>query len=80
MLLDEVQEIDEWEKAVASFLGRGDVDIILTGSNAHLFSSELATRLSGRFVQIHVISLKFSEFLEFRARMPGPEKKNSEGL
>lgn len=66
MLVDEVQEITEWEKAVASLQGRGDMDIVLTGSNAHLFSSELATRLSGRYVQFLVSSLSFSEFLFFR--------------
>ena len=71
MLLDEVQEIDEWEKAVVSFLSIRDMDIFLTGSNAHLFSSELATRLSGRFVQFHIVSLKFSEFLEFRGSDAG---------
>jgi len=74
LLLDEVQEIDEWEKAVASFLGKGDMDIVLTGSNAHLFSTELATRLSGRFVQFHVTSLKFSEFMQFR----GPDARSRE--
>jgi len=66
LLIDEVQEITEWEKAVVSFLNQGDMDILLTGSNAHLFSSELATRLSGRFVQFPVHSLSFSEFLLFR--------------
>ena len=66
LLIDEVQEISGWEKAVASLLGQGDVDIVLTGSNAHLFSSELATRLSGRFVQFPIYSLGFSEFLAFR--------------
>jgi len=75
MLLDEVQEIDQWERAVASFLGKGDIEIILTGSNAHLFSSELATRLSGRFVQFHVTSLKFSEFLEFRGSDAGTREE-----
>ncbi len=66
LLVDEVQEIAEWEKAIASLLGQGGVDILLTGSNAHLFSSELATRLSGRFVQFPIHSLSFSEFLLFR--------------
>lgn len=47
LLVDEIQEIDGWERTVASLAGRGDVDVLLTGSNAHLFSSELATRLSG---------------------------------
>lgn len=66
LLVDEVQEISEWEKAVASLLNRGDIDIILTGSNAQLFSSELATKLSGRYIQFSVYSLSFSEFIKFQ--------------
>lgn len=66
LLVDEVQEIAEWERAVASLAGRGDVDILLTGSNAHLFSSELATRLSGRYVEFPVYALGLGEYLQFR--------------
>ncbi len=66
LFIDEVQEIDEWERAVASLAGRGDVDIVLTGSNAQLFSSELSTRLAGRFVEFPVYSLGFNEYLQFR--------------
>lgn len=66
LLVDEVQEIAEWERAVASLAGRGDLDILLTGSNAHLFSSELATRLSGRHIEFPIYSLGFGEFLQFR--------------
>ncbi|HKK34641.1 MAG TPA: ATP-binding protein [Desulfomicrobiaceae bacterium] len=66
LLVDEVQEIIGWEKAVASFLGQGDMDIILTGSNAHLFATELATRLSGRYILFPIHSLTFSEFMNFR--------------
>ena len=66
LLVDEVQEIVGWERAVASLSGRGDVDIVLTGSNAHLFSSELASRLSGRYIEFPIYSLGFAEFLAFR--------------
>ncbi|MBN1674701.1 MAG: ATP-binding protein [Kiritimatiellae bacterium] len=66
LFVDEVQEIQEWEKAIASIGGKGAVDVTLTGSNAHLFSSELATRLSGRYVEIPVYSLGFKEHLLFR--------------
>lgn len=66
LLVDEVQEISDWERAVASLAGRGDVDVLLTGSNAHLFSSELATRLSGRFIEFPVHALGFAEYLQFR--------------
>lgn len=66
LLVDEVQEVAEWERAIASLAGRSDVDILLTGSNAHLFSSELATRLSGRYIEFPVYALGFGEFLQFR--------------
>ncbi|MBX2966872.1 MAG: ATP-binding protein [Cyclobacteriaceae bacterium] len=66
LLLDEIQEVDAWEKAVNAFLVDFDVDIYLTGSNSHLLSSELATYLAGRYVEIPVYTLSFTEFLEFR--------------
>jgi predicted AAA+ superfamily ATPase len=74
LFIDEVQEIEEWEKCVASLSAQGGFDIYLTGSNAHLLSSELATLLSGRYVEIPVYTLTFSEFLLFR----GDEKKDLE--
>lgn len=66
LFVDEVQEIDRWEKAVSSFSGDGDIDIFITGSNAHLLSSEIATLLSGRYIEVPVYSLSFEEFLQFR--------------
>ncbi len=66
LFVDEVQEIERWEKAVSSFFSNGDMDIFITGSNAHLLSSEIATLLSGRYIEIPVYSLSFEEFLQFR--------------
>lgn len=66
LFLDEIQEVKGWEKAVNSFLVDMDVDIYLTGSSSHLLSSELATYLAGRYVEIPVYTLSFSEFLDFR--------------
>ncbi len=66
ILIDEIQEIEGWEKAVASFLADGLGDIVISGSNAHLLSSELATLLSGRYVEIPVYPLTFREFMDFR--------------
>lgn len=66
LLLDEIQEVTEWEKAVNSFLVDFDVDLYLTGSNSHLLSSELSTYLAGRFVEIPVYTLSYQEFLDFR--------------
>ena len=67
LLLDEIQEVDQWEKAVNSLMTDFDVDICLTGSNSHMLSSELATYLAGRYVEIPVYTLSYGEFLDFRA-------------
>jgi predicted AAA+ superfamily ATPase len=66
LLLDEIQEVENWEKAVNSFLVDFNVDIYLTGSNSYLLSSELSTYLAGRYVEIPVYTLSFQEFLDFR--------------
>lgn len=65
ILLDEVQNIDSWEKVVNSINVDFNVDIYITGSNAYLLSSELATLLSGRYIEIKMYPLSFKEFLEF---------------
>lgn len=66
LLLDEVQEIAGWEKAVNSLLENGNTDIYVTGSNSKLMSSEISTYLSGRYVLNPVYTLSFSEYLEFK--------------
>lgn len=66
LLLDEIQQVDGWEKAVNSLFAEGQSDIYLTGSNARLLSSEISTLLSGRYVEIQVLPLSFQEYLEFR--------------
>ena len=65
ILLDELQRIEEWEKAVNALKVDFDTDIYITGSNAYLLSSELSTYLSGRYVEIKVLPLSFKEYLEF---------------
>ena len=65
ILLDEVQRIKEWEKAVNALTVDFDSDIYITGSNAYLLSSELSTFLSGRYIEIRVLPLSFKEFLDF---------------
>lgn len=68
LFIDEVQEIEGWEKCIASYLGSGNYDIYLTGSNAGMLSSELASLLSGRYIEFPIYSLGFSEFLDFMGK------------
>ena len=65
LLLDEVQNVESWEKAINSFKVDFDIDIYITGSNAYLLSSELSTLLSGRYIEIKMYPLSFKEFLIF---------------
>jgi len=76
ILLDEIQEVKDWEKAVNSFLVDFDVDVYLTGSNSHLLSSELATYLAGRYVEIPIYTLSFAEFLTFRSHYVSGQPKD----
>lgn len=65
VLLDEVQNVDKWEKAINALNIDMDVDIYITGSNAYLLSSELSTLLSGRYIEIKMYPLSFKEYLIF---------------
>ncbi len=67
LFIDEVQEIDGFEQALRSLLNEQLVDIWCTGSNASVLSGELADRLSGRFIEIPVHSLSYTEFIEFHS-------------
>jgi len=62
VFLDEVQRVDEFEVVVDALFVREDVDLYITGSNAHLLSGELATLLSGRYVEIKVYPFSFKEY------------------
>ncbi|MFN6944136.1 MAG: ATP-binding protein [Cytophagaceae bacterium] len=65
LFIDEVQEIEYWEKAINSLLAEQNYDIYITGSNARLLSSELASLLSGRYVEFKMHTLVYAEFKEF---------------
>lgn len=65
LFLDEIQDIKDFEKALRHFQASGKYDIYCTGSNANLMSGELATYLSGRYVEREVFSLSYGEFLQF---------------
>lgn len=65
LLIDEIQEVSNWEKCINSLLVDFSIDIYITGSNSHMLSSELATYLAGRYVEIPVYTLSFKEYLKF---------------
>ncbi len=65
-LFDEIQEVDGWQKVVNGLRVAYDSDIYITGSNATMLSGELATYLSGRYVEIKVMPLSFKEFCDFK--------------
>ena len=77
LLLDEIQNVQSWEKVINSLRIDIDCDITITGSNAKLLSGELATHLAGRYIEIQVYPLSFEEYLNFR-NARGEQEKASE--
>jgi len=71
VLLDEVQQVEHWEKAVNSLRLIKNTDIYITGSNAYMLSSELSTLLAGRYVEIQMLPLSFKEYLDFNGYKNG---------
>lgn len=65
ILIDEVQDIENFENALRSFHAEDRCQVIATGSNAYIFSSELGTRLSGRYIEVKIYNLSYLEFLRF---------------
>lgn len=65
LLIDEVQDIEGYEDALRSLQAEERCQVVATGSNAYIFSSEISTRLAGRYIEIPVYSLTYREFLEF---------------
>lgn len=76
LFFDEIQQVIGWEKAVNSLTLEFDADVYVTGSNAYLLSSELATLISGRYVEIKILPLSFKEYYEFHR----DEKKSKQEL
>jgi len=68
VFLDEIQKVVDFQKAVDGLYIKKNVDIYITGSNAHLLSGELATLLSGRYVEIEMLPLSFKEYIEFTGK------------
>lgn len=67
LFLDEVQEIDGWEKVVNSLSSDFNVDIYVTGSNSRMMSSEISTYLTGRYIAFRIYTLSFAEYLNFKS-------------
>lgn len=73
IFLDEIQQVEDFQKAVDSLYVKDNIDVYITGSNAYLLSGDLATLLSGRYVEINMLPLSFSEYCQLRT----PEDKDA---
>lgn len=78
LFLDEVQEVEGWEKVLNNLLENGNADIYVTGSNSKLLSGEISTYLSGRYVLIPVYTLSFREYLVFRGKLADDPRSSFE--
>jgi len=73
LLIDEVQEITSFEKALRYWVKQPNMDIVVTGSNARMLSSDIASVFAGRYLRVHIQSLNYSEFLQFHKMSASPE-------
>ena len=73
ILIDEIQEIEEFERSVRSYITEPDAEVIVTGSNAKMLSKELSTIIGGRYKEIYVHSLSYKEFLQFHNLKDGDD-------
>lgn len=69
IFLDESQNVDQFPKVLDSLYIKDNVDIYVTGSNAYMLSSEIATMISGRYIQIEMLPLSFKEYMESTGNM-----------
>ena len=76
VFLDEIQNVNEFQKCINSLLLRDYLDIYITGSNSYMLSGELATYLTGRYIQIHVLPLSFKEYLSYYGKEDELKKYN----
>lgn len=65
ILIDEVQEIREFERGLRNYYNESHIDIVVTGSNSDILSSQLGTMLSGRYIEVFIQGLSYTEFLDF---------------
>jgi len=78
IFLDEIQHVDGFERVVDSLFIKENVDLYITGSNAYYLSGEIATLLSGRYVELKMLPLSFSEFVEWHEQNSPAKQTNSE--
>ena len=72
VFLDEIQQVEEFERLIDGLYVKPNIDVYITGSNAYLLSSELGTLLTGRYISIHVLPFSFKEFLYTQPEMLEP--------
>ena len=77
LFIDEVQNVKDFEEVINAFRESGDYSIFITGSNSYLLSGELATKLTGRYIEIEMYPLTFDEYLEMKAFYDKPIDPNS---
>ena len=78
VFIDEVQNVPEFEKLLEGLYVHPNIDLYVTGSNAFLLSSELATLLTGRAYEINVLPFSFAEYLEFTGKTANPDRALAE--
>ena len=76
LLIDEVQEIEEFERGLRNYYSEPYIDIVVTGSNSDILSSDLGTMLSGRYIEVFIQGLSYLEFLEFHGLEDGEAAMN----
>lgn len=67
LLIDEVQEIEQFEKTLRFLVKQDDFDVVVTGSNASMLSSDIASSFAGRYCRVHIVGLGYDEFLKFQS-------------
>lgn len=74
LILDEIQNVRDFQRVIDSFFVRENIDIYMTGSNSYMLSGELATLLTGRYIQIEMLPFSFAEFVQMHGMEEGAER------
>ena len=76
ILIDEIQEIEEFERGLRNYYNESYIDVVVTGSNSDILSGELGSMLSGRYLEVYIQGLSYPEFLEFHGLADGESALN----